>query len=78
MKITDYVYKGNTAEFSHFRAGYLYYTVSPKEGPLRLFPVPVEDLAGATVTRVEKAMTMMRYIRKAIEDGTLILATENV
>ena len=72
MNISDYVYKGNLAEFSHFRSGVLYYTVQDKLGNRKMFTVPVEDLDGATVNRTEKSMALMRYIRKAIESETLV------
>lgn len=36
------------------------------------FPVPLEDVGNATLLHRDKAITFMRWIRKAKEDGTLI------
>lgn len=36
------------------------------------FTVPVEDIGQATLMRQDKAITFMRWIRKAIEGGTFI------
>lgn len=65
--------------FSFYRQGYLYYTVRTRilKGEIihytdYIFPVEVADLQTATVSREEKPITMMRYIRKAIEDGTFV------
>lgn len=39
-----------------------------------LFPIPVEDLGDATLNNIEKSIFLMRYIRKAIDDGTMVKA----
>ena len=36
------------------------------------FPVPIEDIGNATMLSEDKAITYMRWIRKAMEDKTLI------
>ena len=36
------------------------------------FPVPLEDVADASLHANEKAITYMRYIRKALEEGTFV------
>lgn len=36
------------------------------------FPVPIEDIGTATLPSSDKAITFMRWIRKAMEDKTLI------
>lgn len=36
------------------------------------FPVPIEDIGTATIRSRDKALTFMRWIRKAIDDKTLI------
>jgi len=53
----------------------MYYvvTVPGEEGEFS-FPVPLEDVGDATLEAEDKAITFMRYIRKAIEDGTFIKA----
>lgn len=37
-----------------------------------IFPVPIEDIGSATLLAEDKAITFMRWIRKAIEDKTFI------
>ena len=74
MKITDFVKdKINTVVFTRYRAGHLYYKVE-RSGTREIyeFPVPVEDLQQATVHASMRAIELMRYIRQAINDGTLV------
>jgi len=64
--------KDNTASFSHmlvahdilvYKLNYMGFTYE--------FGIPVSDLGEATVSRNEKAITLMRYLRKAIEKDQL-------
>lgn len=77
--------KGNVVHFSHYRKGYLYYTITevPPLGPVETdpswlvsycFPVPLEDVGDATFNATEKAILFMRYIRKAQEEGSFVKA----
>lgn len=72
MNIKDFVVpRDNMARFSHCVGGAdaaLYYTaVHGSTGKTYQFPVPVEDLAGnVTLAFEEKAITLMRYLRKAL------------
>lgn len=76
MNIKDFVIpSSNEAQFSHAvisqRVGdpsALYYTAKHiPTGKTYQFPVPLEDLAGSvTLNRREKAVTLMRYLRKAL------------
>ena len=70
MNIKDIV-KGNTAYFLYYRHQHLYYGVDTEEGKF-FFPIPLEDIQDATVSATEKAITLMRYIRKALDEGTFI------
>ncbi|HCJ8470873.1 TPA: hypothetical protein NV714_004774 [Escherichia coli] len=36
------------------------------------FPVPIEDLGNSTINNEEKALILMRYIRKHIENEQII------
>jgi hypothetical protein len=72
MQILNIV-KGNTARFSFYRQGNVYYNVMV-DGVEYAFPVSLEDLGGATVSVTEKAITLMRYIRKALDAGTFVKA----
>ncbi|MCE7996586.1 MAG: hypothetical protein HEP71_31745 [Roseivirga sp.] len=65
------IVKDNQVSFSHYRAGHLYYNV-PVDQDQYSFPVPVEDIGDATFLSSDKAIIMMRYIRKALELGTFI------
>ena len=73
MKITDFVSKTNTCRFAFYRQKMLYYSVSSVEDDKSyVFPIPVEDLGEASINSTEKSILLMRYIRKAIEDKTLV------
>jgi hypothetical protein len=65
------IVKDNMATFSFYRTGNMFYTVDA-EGQKYQFPVSLEDIVGATLTADFKAITLMRYIRKALEDGTFV------
>ena len=72
MKIKDIV-KNNVARFSFYRAGNAFYEVEV-EGTKYKFPVSLEDLGTATLLAEHKAITLMRYIRKALDDKTFVKA----
>jgi hypothetical protein len=61
----------NTARFSFYRSGNIFYAVEVS-GQNYQFPVSLEDIGGATLTAEFKAITLMRYIRKALADGTFV------
>jgi hypothetical protein len=78
IQITDIINKNTTehkAVFSHYRKGKLYYNVVDQAGKAWYeFPVDITDTAdiGDTSFMAEyKAITMMRYIRKAIASDTI-------
>ena len=73
VKHLKQIVKGNQAHFSHYRAGHLYYNVKV-EGEQFSFPVPIEDVGDATFLNQDKAIIMMRYIRKALEAGSFVRA----
>jgi hypothetical protein len=72
------IIKDNTVHFVKFRQGYFYYSISvPNDGEPRydyLFPVPQFDISDSTLLATDKAIIFMRYIRKAIEEGTFVPA----
>jgi hypothetical protein len=72
FKIKDIV-KGNKAHFSFYRSGNMSYAVTV-HGTKWMFPVSLEDIAGASLFAEMKAITLMRYIRKALEDKTFVKA----
>jgi hypothetical protein len=67
------IVKDNLARFSFYRNGLMFYTVD-LEGTTYQFPVSLEDVGGATLTAEFKAITLMRYVRKALADGTFVRA----
>jgi len=72
VNIKDIV-KGNVARFAFYRAGNAFYEVEV-EGTKYKFPVSLEDLGTATLLAEDKAITLMRYIRRALEDKTFVKA----
>jgi len=72
LKIKDIV-KDNKAHFSFYRTGNMFYTVTVN-GERWMFPVSLEDIGGASLFAEMKAITLMRYIRKALGDKTLVKA----
>ena len=63
---------GNKAIFSHYRDGNFFYVVNVQDQKYS-FPIPIEDAKGATLLAEFKAITLMRWIRKAIDDRTFQL-----
>lgn len=70
MKIADLI-KDNTVAFNRYRKGFLYYTII-YEKEIYEFPVEIEDIGDATFNSVKKAILLMRYIRKAMAENTLV------
>ncbi len=62
----------NKANFSHYRDGNFFYVVSVQDQKYS-FPIPIDDAKGATLFAEFKAITLMRWIRKALEDKTFQL-----
>ena len=75
-KISELV-KDNIVTFQHYRAGFLYYSIAYNDKASGMhdyiFPVPISDCGEATFNKQEKAIMLMRYIRKAIDEGTFVL-----
>lgn len=70
-----------TAKFYFYRNGKLFYRIvvlldevpgSVDDKLAYSFPIDSSDLDGATLNAEEKPITLMRYIRKALEDETLV------
>ena len=77
MNIKELV-KDNTAKFSCYRCGVLYYDVIKNGKAICMFPIDITDskeIGAATFSAEYKAITLMRYIRKAIDDKSLIKYT---
>ncbi|MDA3778899.1 MAG: hypothetical protein PF487_01495 [Bacteroidales bacterium] len=67
------IIKDNTVTFAYYRAGYLFYNVIYRE-EVFMFPVPIDDIGDATFLNTDRAMFLMRYIKKAIEEKTFVRA----
>jgi len=63
---------GNKTRFSHYRDGNFFYVVKVQDQTYS-FPIPIEDVKGTTLFAEFKAITLMRWIRKAIDDKTFQL-----
>jgi hypothetical protein len=72
FKIKDIV-KGNNAHFSFYQSGNMFYTVTVNRTKW-IFPVSLEDIGGASLFAEMKAITLMRYIRKALDEKTFVKA----
>lgn len=73
--IKQIVGNGNMAKFLYAIAGVLYYEVQTAEGNAFIFPIDMndrDDVGTATFQAEHKAITLMRYVRKAIENNSLI------
>jgi hypothetical protein len=62
----------NKASFSHYIDGNFFYVVKVQDQAYS-FPIPIEDAKGTTLFAEFKAITLMRWIRKAIEGKTFQL-----
>lgn len=65
------IVKDNEAHFSFYRNGNCFYRVNVEDQNYE-FPVPIEDVGEASLFAKFKAITLMRYIRKALEEGTFV------
>jgi hypothetical protein len=85
MEIKDLV-KNRYVEFAFYRSGFFYYNIIVINTPenhhdlakkeIFQFSVPLEDVGNATLLLHDKALTFMRWIRKAKEENTLIKITK--
>lgn len=62
------IVSGNVAKFSFYRKGELWYTIRYGDNEIFSFPVPIDDTEDATFNREEKALLMMRYVRKYLKE----------
>jgi hypothetical protein len=74
LKITDIVRNDNPAHFSFYRAGHLYNTVEV-DGQMYVFPIELGDVGNASLFATMKAITLMRWIRKSLAEGTFVRST---
>ena len=65
------IVKDRNAYYVYYRQNTLYYAVDMEDGTY-MFPIPTEDLMEASVNATERAITLMRYIRKAVNSGSFV------
>lgn len=59
--------KDNYVTFLSYKKGFFYYNIKNY-----IFPVPVDDIGDGELLHTDKAIMFMRWIRKAIQEGTLL------
>ena len=76
MTLKEIVTLPYPAKISHAIAGVLYYQIIAGDKAI-VFPIDMNDRDDATTFLAEypKPITLMRYIRKAIDSGELVIAT---
>jgi hypothetical protein len=63
MRSLKSLVKNKTARFAYYRDGALHYQI----GSDFLFPIPVDEMGSATYNAEEKAILLMRYIRRQLK-----------
>ena len=71
MNITDIV-RNNTVRFVRYRQGIAYYGVDVPASGSYQFPVPLDDIGDATLELEDKAIYFMRYIKRAMGEGSFV------
>lgn len=65
------IIKDNKVYFDFYRSGTMYYTVEVGGRSYR-YSIPLDDVGNGTLPFMEKAITHMRWIRKALESNELV------
>jgi hypothetical protein len=77
MKTIIELVKNNTAKFVYFRDGSMVYDILDEQNrKVATFPVDVsnkDEIGNAAFEATHKAITLMRYIRKAVKDETIFI-----
>ena len=69
LTLKEIVASGNKARFDHYRDGNFFYAVEVN-GKKYTFPISIEETKGACFLAEHKAITLMRWIRKALDAKT--------
>lgn len=80
MTLKEIVTLPNPARFSYAIAGVLYYKIDAEDKEV-IFPIDMndkEDVGTATFLAEYKPLTLMRYIRKAIDNESLVIYPKKV
>ena len=77
MKTISELVKNNSAKFMYFRDGSMVYDIVDATGnKVATFPIDVsnrDEVGNAAFEHTHKAITLMRYIRKAIKEETIFV-----
>jgi hypothetical protein len=60
------------AQFSYYRCGIMYYEILMPDNTVYTFNIPISDTANGSFNVIEKGVTLMRWIRKCMENGELL------
>lgn len=71
MNVKDIVKNNNIANFSRYQSQNLYYAVEVDFVTYE-FPVPISDIGDTAFASYYKAITLMRYIRQALDSGDFL------
>ena len=71
MNIKEIV-RNNTVRFVRYRQGIAYYGVDVPAAGRYQFPVPLDDIGDATLELEDKAIYFMRYIKRAMGEGSFV------
>lgn len=69
MNLKTIVENSNKARFDHYRDGNFFYNVIVDDKKYT-FPIAIEETVGACFLAEHKAITLMRWIRKALDNKT--------
>jgi hypothetical protein len=64
--------KGTIAEFQYYRNKYIYYNIKLDSGDTYQLVLDEDEFQGVDLDRDMKASLFMRWIRKALDDNTLV------
>ena len=74
--LTDIVRRPSIAKIYFIRDGQIFYTTELKDGTIYQFPIDFSEVKGGIFKYEMPAISLMRWIRKSMEDGNLIKIKE--
>lgn len=75
--IKQIVQDGTMAALVKLRKGYMYWEVKVDKFGTYQFPIPLSDMGDATWERNIKSITLMKWIRKAIDANEFVHISED-
>lgn len=71
FNVADIVKNSTACGFHYYRQQHMYYRIH-YNGITYSFPIPIDDVGNGTLEMVMKPLTLMRWIRLSIDQGTFI------